>query len=303
MSVDAEDESYIRQLIRAERLPVDFMTTVEAIYKPLAEAIAERAQACSSPLIVGINGAQGTGKSTLTRFLVALLGHEHGLKSAAFSIDDIYLTKQQRQSLAADVHPMLATRGVPGTHDLALGMQVVDRLLKAEPDQSTAIPMFDKALDDRSPESSWPHFSGRPAVIVIEGWCVGAMPQAPAALENPINELERREDPDGVWRRYVNRQLATGYREFFSLIDLLVYIPVPRWELVYEWRLLQEQKLRTKCHEQGLDDSAVMEPAEVARFVQFYERVTRHSLSEMAARADFVLTMEADHRLSAISGL
>ncbi len=298
-----DTERQVKQLIAAEKLPEDFAETVANVYRPLARELSRRAEKLHRPLIVGINGAQGTGKSTLAQFLSILLDGEFSLKTTVFSLDDIYLTKARRHKLAESVHPLLAVRGVPGTHDMALGQQVLNALLEAGPNDRTPIPAFDKAVDDRVPEAKWKRFAGKPAVIIVEGWCAGAVGEEAAALEQPINELERKADPDGRWRRFVNDSLKTEYREFFPRFDALIFIRVPRWELVYEWRLLQETKLKAKCEAAGLDTSAVMSPEQVAKFVQHYERVTRHTLKEMADRADYVLTMEEDHQISAISGL
>ena len=129
------------------------------------------------------------------------------------------------------------------------------------------------------------------------------LPESASALESPINQLEGTEDADGRWRRYVNHQLETEYRDFFSRFDVLVFIAAPEWEVVYHWRLLQEDKLRQRCRQQGLDDSAVMLPVQVARFVQFYERITRHTLAEMGSRADYVLAMDRDHQIRKVEGL
>ena len=303
MSHTSSTGRQIEDLITSERLPVDFTATVTDIYFPLAGELASRAGHRDRPLIVGINGAQGTGKSTLTRFLALLLESEFGLRTAAFSLDDIYHTRARRNDLARKIHPLLAVRGVPGTHDIALGDAVLDDLLNAGGDDRTPVPAFDKAVDDRVPREQWRSFPGRPGVIIVEGWCVAAVPEDSAALESPINELEREEDSDGRWRRFVNRQLETGYRDFFSRFDVLVFIRAPCWDMVYQWRLLQEEKLAERCREQGLDDAAVMTAEQVARFVQFYERVTRHTLSEMAGRADYVLSMDRNHRIVDMEGL
>lgn len=302
MISDPHLKDKVQALIQSENLPPDFLATVENIYLPLADAVA-RQRVPEKTLIVGVNGAQGTGKSTLTAFLSLLLTERHQLPTAAFSLDDIYLTKAERLTLAAEVHPMLAVRGVPGTHDVALGVAVIDSLVRASTDQVTSIPAFDKAVDDRKPIQAWPTFRGRPAVIIVEGWCVGAIPEDEMKLASPINRLEEVRDPDGRWRRYVNSQLDGVYQNLFSLFDVLIMIAAPNWEVVYQWRLLQEDKLRQRCQQQGLDDSAVMTGQQVRDFIQYYERTTRHCLAEMPGRADYLLRMAEDHRIRGITGL
>lgn len=296
-------EYKLQQLIQSEALPSVFIDTVNLCYKPLARALMVRQQQQGKPLIVGINGAQGTGKSTLSAFLTLILDDFYGLPTASFSLDDLYLTKAQRRQKALSIHPMLEVRGVPGTHDTNLGMNVVHQLLDADACNKTPIPVFDKASDDRLPQSLWPVFEGKPQIIIVEGWCLGAVPEPGNQLIEAINELEKEHDSQAVWRRYVNDQLKTDYADFFSLFDLLIMIEAPSWEIVYQWRLLQENKLRERCRAKGLDDSAVMSPQQVATFIQYYERITRHCLGELPARADYVLSMDQAHRITSISGL
>lgn len=123
ISPEMEERSAIDALIAAEGLPDAYRTAIDQHWRPLAAAIA--AQHAGSPLIVGINGSQGSGKTTLCRFLEVLLRESHGLNAATLSLDDLDLTRSERALLAATVHPLIATRGVPGTHDVALGEAVL----------------------------------------------------------------------------------------------------------------------------------------------------------------------------------
>src|SRR5690606_38821676 len=125
-----------------EGLPPAFIDTVNLYYKPLARGLAVRQQQQGKPLIVGINGAQGTGKSTLSAFLTLILGDVYGLPTVSFSFDDLYLTKDQRQQKALAVHPLFKVRGVPGSHDIGLGIDVVHQLLDADACKKTPIPAF-----------------------------------------------------------------------------------------------------------------------------------------------------------------
>lgn len=267
-------------LIAAEALPNGYHTVAERFWRPLARFIAERTRV-RKPLLVGINGAQGSGKSTLCRFLNLYLAQD-GLTAATLSLDDLYLPKADRAALARDVHPLFATRGVPGTHDVALGMRLLDDLLAG---RAADLPRFDKARDDRSPDSK--HVTGPVNVVLFEGWCVGAAPQPAGALIRPVNMLEATEDPDGTWRREVNRRLASGYAALFSRIDVLVMLQVTGFESVRAHRLLQEQKL-AQSHP---DAAGVMDAAGIERFVAHYERLTRWMLEEMPGRAQIVFAL------------
>jgi len=292
-------------LIRQEALPDSYFSTVRNVILPLAQHIQSLRQDRRRPILVGINGAQGTGKSTLTLFLQALLSELYRVPTASFSIDDLYLTRVQRERLAKEQHPLFVTRGVPGTHDLQLGQQLIARLTWAKADDITAIPLFDKSRDDRAPESSWPVFYGRAEVVLIEGCCVGAQPEEGDALLAPVNPLEENEDAGGAWRGYVNRCLKSEYASFFNQIDCLVMLKAPSMDSVLEWRTLQEHKLRSKTDDapdQGTDGEAqptrVMTDDQVARFIMHYERITRACLAEMPARADVLIRVDNNHNFS-----
>lgn len=234
-------------------------------------------------LVAGICGAQGSGKSTLVAHLAGRLEGE-GIKAAALSLDDLYLTRAERLQLAQDVHPLFATRGVPGTHDIALGLKTVAALERGE---AAPLPRFDKGADDRVPESDWPLAPAGTHVLLLEGWCLGARPQADVA--QPVNALEAQEDPQGRWRGHANAALAGAYQALFARIDLLVLLAAPGWQVVAGWREQQEAELRQRGGE------AVMSPAEVTRFIQHYERLTRWILEEMPGRADVTVRL-GEHR-------
>ena len=232
------------------------------IYKIIKSLRAEH-----RPALIGVGGAQGSGKSYASRLLEAA----NRTRFAHFSLDDIYLTRAERTQLAAEVHPLCITRGPPGTHDLDLADRLIEALDTASPATHTPLPRFDKAKDDRAPKSEWPVFTGRPEAILVDGWCMGALPLDPAGLGPPINALEREEDADGAWRRFLAAELADDYQDFFAAFDALIYLQAPNWEIVRAWRGQQEAETLgrplTAAENEALD-----------RFVMHYERVTRAML-------------------------
>jgi len=248
----------------------------------LADAIARvLARPRKRPLVIGLCGAQGSGKSTVAAALAARFPH-----TIVLSLDDLYKTRDARAALARDVHPLFATRGVPGTHDMDLGLATFAAM---DCGQTTPLPRFDKARDDRVNPEMWPIVTERPALVIFEGWCVGARPQNNAALATPVNALERERDPDGLWRRHANGALAGAYQWLFARIDWLAMLRAPDWEQVLDWRIEQEQALRAS----GAHGAGVMSDAEVTTFVSHYERLTRHILEDMPGYADLVLQLDA----------
>lgn len=259
----------------------------------LCRWIAEQQRARGATLVLGVNGAQGSGKTTFCHFAELILERVFGLRTRGFSIDDLYLPKAERERLAREIHPLLRTRGVPGTHDVPLGLELLDRLSEDNAGRPIPLPSFDKSIDDRRPEADWQAVEGPVDVVVFEGWCVGIGPEPEDALDAPINRLEAEEDPHGTWRRWVNQRLATDYTELYARLHHLVFLQVPGFEQVREWRRLQEAKLaRRHPGAPGLMDDDALD-----RFLQHYERLTRHALRTLPTTADAVCALDEDHRL------
>ncbi|MGH7825206.1 MAG: hypothetical protein ACREQ7_08535 [Candidatus Binatia bacterium] len=270
---------------------------LDSLYLPLSAWLDRRRREQNRTLVVGLCGPQGSGKSTLTGLLRTVLTAGFEREVATFSLDDIYKTQSQRNEMARAVHPLFVTRGVPGTHDVDLGIETIESLKAQRLGQSTLLPVFDKARDDRLPKSAWPSCSGEVDFVLFEGWCVGALPEPDEAVAAPMNDLEREEDAGGAWRTAVNRALAEEYQKLFKLIDVLIMLKVDSIERVYEWRRLQEQKLAKRLTEGGhpLGQTRIMSERELDRFIMHFERLTRHMATEMPGRADLVLFLESTH--------
>lgn len=282
-------ELQLKEFMRRESLPHSYMQLTQDWLQPLAEWLSNRFLQSDGPLFIGIHGAQGSGKTTLTQVLSLLLGAQ-GRRVQWLSLDDFYLPKAQRLQLAADVHPLFATRGVPGTHDIGLLQAVVAQLLQGE---RALLPVFDKASDDQLPPSGWTSAGAGTEIVLLEGWCLGCVAASVEQLEPALNPLEAQEDADGVWRRAVNNSLAGAYADLFACLDALVMLQVPSMAQVVEWRRLQEQKLALG------GGNAVMQPGQIDRFVQHFERLTRYALEEMPQRADYLLELDTRHNITA----
>jgi D-glycerate 3-kinase len=238
------------------------------------------------PFVLGLCGSQGSGKSTVSAALEQGLAAD-GIGCATLSLDDLYKTRAARERLARAVHPLFATRGPPGTHDLDLAFDLLDAL---EQGRAARVPRFDKARDDRRPDADWDVAPADTQAVILEGWFVGARPQPAEALAEPINALEAEEDQAGRWRTFANVALAGDYQRLFARIDLLVLLAAPGFEIVRCWRGEQETKLRA-------EGRGGMSEAELDRFVQHYERLTRHILADMPGYADLVIRLDAERRV------
>lgn len=237
--------------------------------------------------VLAISGLQGSGKSTLAKAIEcrALL---RGKRVAVLSMDDFYLPGAARQVLAREVHPLLATRGPPGTHDVAQALAVLRCLREGKP---VRLPRFDKLHDEPMPQAEWPLVTGRMDLVVLEGWCVGVPAQAQAELEAPLNRLERDEDPHALWRRWCNAALLRDYPALWARCDALWMLQPPGFECIPEWRWQQECTLRQAR------GRVAMDRAGVERFVQLFERVSRQALRCLPLIASRVIALDAQRRL------
>jgi D-glycerate 3-kinase len=251
--------------------------------------------AASQPVLLGLSGLQGSGKSTLAAQLVAA-AQRAGCSALAMSIDDFYFGRAARQRLARNVHPLLATRGVPGTHDVELLQRTLDALAVAAATQPAHVPRFDKGRDTRLSPSLWRRVSRVPSLIVLEGWCIGVPPQSGAALQRPANRLERDEDPDARWRGWVNAQLAQHYVPLWQRLDRLVMLQAPDYDVVRRWRDEQERALRLRNAPRALT------PAALRRFLMHYERLSRQALKTLPALADLRVVLDAKRRVKKLVG-
>ncbi len=294
MSCDSLDQQFLETFIQQEGLNDIFRHNVTEYFNAYAHRLAQLAEASSRPVIVGLNGAQGSGKSTLSQYLSQMMPMHLGVDCHVLSIDDFYLSKAKRKKLAASVHPLLTIRGVPGTHD-------VPRLLDAlagfiEPAvQSVTVPIFDKLKDDRTRRVHKIQKSAKPTIVLFEGWCVGIPAQRQLALSVPASSFEFSNDNNGVWRSYVNERLGADYADVFKLLDRLSMLKPPCFEAVYDWRVDQEIRLVARRRQEFRSESIRgMSVKEVGEFVENFRRLTCHALEVLPGIANETWELQAD---------
>ena len=263
-------------------------------YLPLSEFIYRNYSINKKTKIIGLTGGQGSGKSTISNILKILLKEAYNLNTVIFSIDDFYKTYKERKKMSEKLSPLFLTRGVPGTHDTNLLFTCLKKI-KESNFSKILIPKFDKSIDDRLPKKKWQKVEKKQDIVIFEGWCVGATPQKKKDLIAPINILEKEKDKKRTWRNYVNKELKNRYEKIFKLIDLMIFLKIPSFEYVYEWRLLQEKKLRVTSK-----GKKTMTDKQVKNFIMFYERITRHMLKNFSKKAKFIINIDSSHRLKSL---
>ena len=250
-----------------------------------------------NPLIVGLAGGQGSGKTTISSILSLILKKYFKLKVFKISIDDFYKTKKQREILSKNKHSLLLTRGVPGTHDIKIMLDFF-RKIKTKNFKSLKLPKFNKANDDRYKKKHWYKLKSRPDVVIFEGWCVGAKPQSLRLLKKPINALEKAYDKSLKWRRFVNLQLKTNYKKLYSQLDSLLYLKVKNFNLLKKWRIKQEEKLWLKA--KSRKNLKIMNKKEVINFMQTYQRITEQMFKDAPKYSSIIMNLNKNHQIHKI---
>ena len=247
------------------------------------------------PYFVGLAGGQGTGKTTISSLLEIILRKYFKLNVFKISIDDFYRTRKERFSLSKKVHPLLMTRGVPGTHDIKIMLDFF-RKSKTKKFKSFKLPKFNKAIDDRCKKNQWYTIKKRPDVIIFEGWCVGARAERNSTIKKSINSLEKANDAQLIWRNYVNKQLKTKYKKLYDQLDCLVYLKAKNFSLLQKWRLIQEKKLWLK-NKNKKTNNKIMSKGDVINFMQTYQRVTQNMFKFAPRYASIILNLNSNHQI------
>ena len=269
--------------------------SLKKTYIPISFWIENKYKKKGKTLFLGFSGGQGSGKTTVAKILKIILKKFFKREIYVSSIDDFYKTLKDRNEMSHTIHPLFKTRGVPGTHDISLVKKFFD-FIKKRNFKKFKLPKFDKSMDDRLKKKYWSNIKKRPEIVILEGWCVGAKPQSNSIINKSINVLEKYEDKHLIWRKYANEKLKKEYKKLFAMIDHFIFMKIPNFNVVYEWRLLQESKLRKKSH----SSKKIMSYNEIKRFIMFYERITLQMIKDLSKSASVVMLLKKNHEIKKV---
>ena len=285
------------KFIKSQETKADKFKNKERMIKsfliPLCFWISKKADK-KSPYFVGLAGGQGTGKTTISSLIKIILTKYFKLKVFRISIDDFYKTRKERVSLSKKVHPMLLTRGVPGTHDINMMLSFF-RKAKSKQFKKLKLPTFNKATDDRFNKKHWYDLKDKPDVIIFEGWCVGAKSEKNNTLKKTINSMEKTKDHNLIWRKYVNQQLKSKYKNLYAQLNCLIFLKAKNFSLLQKWRLKQEHKLWLKTKKSS--SHKIMSKGDVINFMQTYQRITENMFKKMPRYASIILNLNSNHQI------
>ena len=269
--------------------------SLKKIYIPISFWIENKYKKKGETLILGFSGGQGSGKTTVTGILKIILKNFFKRRIHVSSIDDFYKTLEDRNKISNKIHPLLKTRGVPGTHDINLVKNFFN-IIRKKKFKKIKLPKFEKAMDNRLEKKYWFNIKQKPEIVILEGWCVGARPQSNSLIKRPINILEKYEDKDLKWRKYVNEKLKKEYKKLFVMIDHLIFMKIPNFKVVFKWRLQQEKKLKKNSH----SNKKIMSYNEIKRFIMFYERITLQMMKDLSKSASVLMLLKKNHDIRKI---
>ena len=283
-----------KEKIYKKSMPIH-IKNLKKIYIPIAFWINRKYKKKGKTLLLGLSASQGSGKTTVAAILSIILKIFFKRSICVISIDDFYKTLNERSKMAKQKHPLFKIRGVPGTHDINL---IKDFFIstKKKKFKNIKLPKFNKSIDDRLKKSQWYNINKKPEIVILEGWCVGAKAESSSSLKNPINLLEKNEDKNLIWRKFVNEKLKKDYKKVFAMIDHFIFMRVPNFKLVFKWRLLQEKKLKKKSHYKR----KTMSYNEIKRFIMFYQRITLQMMKDLSKSASVLMLLKTNHDIKKI---
>ena len=235
-----------------------------------------------------ISGSQGIGKSTLIKILKTSIEKYFDKKIIALSLDDYYLSKNDRLKLSKKIHPLFKTRGVPGTHDIKKLKKNLDDFQKSNYPIYT--PIFDKLIDDRSNKIRKEII--KKDILILEGWCCACPPLDKKFLKKNINDLEKSKDKDRIWRNYINKNLIYEYKKIFKIFDKIIFLKAPSFDFVLSWRLKQERMNNSKSI-----NNKKMNKKEILQFILHYEKLTRWMIRELPKFSNLVIHIDKNQKI------
>ena len=259
------------------------------LWLPLALDLAIARQELGKTLVSGVLGGQGTGKSTLCIILKFILNALY-FSVTNLSIDDLYLTYAERQALKLQ-DPRLIWRGPPGTHDVNLGLQVIEQCLQAG-DEPILMPRFDKSAFDGSGDRTIPEAITKPDILLFEGWFVGVKPIAESCFDHPPVPIITPADKQFALD---NNQRLQAYLPLWDKLDYLIVLYPEDYRLSKQWRTEAEHKM-IALGKTGMSD------AEIERFVEYFWQSLHPELfiKPLKSSADMVVEIKSDRSLGKV---
>ena len=80
------------------------------------------------------------------------------------------------------------------------------------------------------------------------------------------------------------------------MIDHFLFMKVPNFDMVFKWRLLQEQKLKERSNL----SKKIMTHNQIKRFIMFYQRITLQMIKDLSKSASVVIFLKKNHEIKKV---
>lgn len=292
----------ITQIIAEHQVSPDDVKRLQFWALPLADALAEDASACSRPLMVAMPGTPSSSIMVYAAFLISALA-ERKLSAVTIRIADFELSRAARERLAKDVHPLFIYAGQSGSQDIPELTRVLNTLKAGDLRKPLHIPRFDQLKDVRQPFSKWLVVNEIPDIVFVSGWLLGSIAQHDSELAEPLNRLENEIDPKMTWRKAANQFIKENYQPLHDLFDRWVYFKAPSFETVVKWVGENQIGLRRMAQSRGIEIADIHDLKSIVseEYILVIERSMRNSMERSPSRSDYVLTWDANRRLTSFN--
>jgi len=274
----------------ANQSTADLISPLWKIWLPLALQLADTRQKMHRPFIQGLLGGQGTGKTTLSAILQVIL-EQHSYKAFCLSLDDLYKTYQERCYLRQQ-DPRLIWRGPPGTHDINMGMAVLQQVRSQQP---VTVPRFDKAAWNGEGDRTASEVVTDIDVLLFEGWFVGVRPIEPHAFTTAPPPITT--EAEKTFARDMNVKLQ-DYCQLWEMLDRLILLYPTDYHLSQQWRRQAEQQMKA-TGKSGMSDQRVNQ------FVEYFWQALHPELFippllKQQEAVDLIIEVQPDHSFGAV---
>lgn len=271
--------------------PEKMLPVLWDLWLPLGMKIAAQHQQLKRPFVQGILGSQGTGKTTMS-LVMGLILQQLGYRTLSLSLDDLYKTYSDRLALLQQ-DPRLIWRGPPGTHDIDLGLDVLEQIRQGT--APVTVPRFDKSAHAGSGDRTTPDIITGVDIVIFEGWFVGVRPVDQSVFNCAPPPIVT--DEDKAFARDMNHRL-TEYLPLWEKLDSLILLYPTDYRCSLEWRKQAEQKM-IAAGKSGMTDTQIEE------FVNYFWRSLHPELfikplSQSAQIVDLVIEINPDHSLGKV---
>ena len=247
----------------------------------------ERAAASGDRQLIGLSALPGCGKSTLGSWIEAAAA-EVQVSVAVVSLDDFYWPGDAMEARMQG-NPWNAPRALPGSHDLELLHESLDRW---QASGTLQVPRFERALrDGMGDRADW---RDRQAdVVLLEGWFLGVDPWT-AQQEVDDAAIHRASSLEPTAEELAYRPVVCAalhhYTPLWDRLRCLWHLQAPSTAATVRWKEQQDALMQRRT-------GVGMEATLFDQFVRMLQLAILPSALQAIPRAEVVVRLDGIRRI------